>query len=101
MRVTSPLARSMAATVPLRQRVDIGPADIVGRYHRLAASDQDAQSDIVALGPFGFVNRAVADLHAHGHRADRDGIGGIGPRLAGGGNQPFGERRQGGLIKQR
>ena len=36
--------------------------DVVGRHHGLAAADEHAQADIVALGSLGFLDRALAHL---------------------------------------
>ena len=57
---------------------DAVAADVVGRDHRLAPSDQHAQADIVAFGALGFLDPAVAHLDALRHAAHRDRVGGIG-----------------------
>ena len=75
-------------------------ADVVGRDHRLALADQNAQADIVALGPLGFLDTSVAHLDALRDAAHCDRIGRIGagaPRRL---DQPLREIGQRGLIEQ-
>ena len=74
--------------------------DIVGGNHRLLASDENAQAEIVAFGALGFLDRAVAHFDAGRNRAHRDRVGGIRAGLARGGDQAFGQVGEGGLIEQ-
>ena len=75
-------------------------AGVVGRDHRLAPADQHAQADIVALGTFGFLDAAVADLDALRDATHGDRIGRIRAGALGSLHQPLreiGERR---LVEQ-
>ena len=75
--------------------------DVVGRHHRLAASDEYAQPHVVALGALGFLHRALAHLDRKRHRAHGERIGRVGAGAAGSGDEPLGEVGQRGLIEER
>ena len=79
---------------------DAVAADVVGRDHRLALSDQHAQADIVAFGALGFLDAAVAHFDALRDAAHRDRIGGIGAGAFGGLDQALRQRRERRLIEQ-
>ena len=75
-------------------------ADVVGRDHRLALSDQHAQSDIVAFRAFGFLDASVAHLDALRNAAHRDRVGGIRAGAFGRLDQALRQRAERGLIEQ-
>src|SRR6478672_4301503 len=75
-------------------------AHVVGRYHRLLASDQHAETHVVALGALRFLDRAVAHVDRLRHRAHRHRVRGIGAGRAGSLDEPLGERDQLGLVEQ-
>ncbi len=75
-------------------------ADVVGRDHRLAASDQHAQADVVAFRPFGFLDAPVAHFDALRYAAHRDRVGCVGAGAFGGLHQPLRQRRERGLVEQ-
>ena len=75
-------------------------ADVVGRDHRLALSDQHAQSDIVAFGAFGFLDAPVAHLDALRDAAHRHRVGGVGAGAFGGLDEALRQRAQRRLIEQ-
>lgn len=66
-------------------------ADVVGRDHRLALTDQHAQADIIALGTLRFLDAAVADLDALRDAAHGDRIGRVRAGTPGRLNQPLRE----------
>ena len=76
----------------LGQFGDAIAADVVGRYHRLALTDQHAQADIVAFGAFGFLDPSVAHFDALRHAAYRDRVGGIRAGALCGLDQPLRQR---------
>ncbi|MGY4482786.1 hypothetical protein ACVWWR_001977 [Bradyrhizobium sp. LM3.2] len=75
-------------------------AGVIGRDHRLAPADQHAQADIVALGPLGFLDAAVAHLDALRDATHRDRIGRICAGAFGSLHQPLREIRERRLVKQ-
>ena len=75
-------------------------ADVIGRDHGLALSDQHAQADIVALGALGFLDAAVAHLDALRDAAHRHRVGSIGAGALGGLDQALRQRRQRRLVEQ-
>ena len=79
---------------------DAVAADVVGRDHRLALSDQHAQADIVAFRALGFLDASVAHLDALRNAAHRDRVGGVGAGALGRLDQPLRQRAQRGLIEQ-
>ncbi len=79
---------------------DAVAADVVGRDHRLALSDQHAQSDIVAFRALGFLDAAVAHLDALRNAAHRHRVGGVRAGAPGRLDQPLRQRAQRGLIEQ-
>ena len=74
--------------------------EVVGRDHRLAAADEGAQADIVALGALGFLDAAVAHVDRLGNAAHRDRVGGIGAVAPCRLDQALGDLRQSGLVEQ-
>ena len=84
----------------LRELGDAVAADVVGRDHRLAASHQHPQSDIIAFRALGFLDPSVAHLDALGNAAHRHRIGGIRAGAPGGLDQALRQRAEGGLIEQ-
>jgi len=85
----------------LRQRVDPVAFQIVGGNRRLLPADENAQTDIVALGALRFLDRAVAHLDRKRHRTHGDCIGLTGAGAVRGGNETAGEIGKRGLIEQR
>ena len=83
----------------LGERRDVA-RDVVGRHHRGAAADEHAQTDVVALGALGLIDRAFAHADAQRHRAHRDRVGGIGAGAARGGDETLGEIGQSGLVEK-
>ena len=83
----------------LGERRDVA-RDVVGRHDRGAAADEDAQTDVVAFGALGFLDRAFAHADRKRHRAHRDRVGGIGAGAARRGDQTFGEIGQSGLVEK-
>ena len=83
------------------ERLGAVGGQIVGGDDRLAAADQHAQAEIVALGALAFLHGAVAHLDRQRHRAHRDRVGGIGAGGAGGLHQALGALGEGGLVEQR
>ena len=75
-------------------------ADVIGGDHRLALSDQHAQSDIVAFGAFGFLDAPVAHLDALRDAAHRHRVGGIGAGALGRLDEALRQRAQRRLIEQ-
>ena len=85
----------------LGQPVEAVAVEIVGRDNRLLAPDENAQADIVAFGALQFLDGVVAHLHRKRHRAHRERVGLVGAGAPRGGNKPFGEIGEGGLIEKR
>ena len=75
-------------------------ADVIGRDHGLALSDQHAQADIVALGALGFLDAAVAHFDALRNAAHRDRVGGIRAGALRGLDQALRQRRERRLVEQ-
>ena len=84
----------------LGQFRDAIAADVVGRDHGLALSDQHAQADIVAFGALGFLDAAVAHFDALRNAAHRDRVGGVRAGALGGLDQALRQRRERRLVEQ-
>ena len=79
---------------------DAVAADVVGRDHGLALSDQHAQPDIVAFRTLGFLDAAVAHFDALRNAAHRDRIGRIRAGAFRRLDQPLRQRRERRLVEQ-
>ena len=85
---------------PLGELGNAVAGNIIGRDHRLALSDQYAQSDIVAFGALGFLDPAIAHLDALRDAAHRNRVGGVRAGALGGLDQPLRQRRERRLVEQ-
>ena len=85
----------------LGQRRKAVAVEIVGRDHRLLPADEDAQPEIVAFGALRFLDGAVAHLDRQRHAAHGDRVGLVGAGALGGGDDPFGDVGEGGLVEER
>ena len=73
---------------------------VVAGDHGLTLADQHAQAHVVALGALACFDRAVAHLDGERDPAHRDRIGRIRSRVAGGGDEAFGERDERRLVEE-